>query len=97
MKSIPGLDLVEMRENLRCGSAGIYNILRPEMAQKLGERKVGHIIETGATEVVTANPGCAIQIATLLLAAGSDIKVTHIADFMDEAYANASESPARPD
>ncbi len=90
LNSIPELEMVEMRESsLCCGSAGVYNILRPEMARKLGERKVGHIIETGATEVITANPGCAIQIATLLREAGSDIKVTHIADFMDEAYANA--------
>lgn len=88
LKSIPGLELVEMRESsLCCGSAGIYNILRPEMARKLGERKVGHILDTGATEVITANPGCAIQIASLLREAGSDVKVTHIADFMDEAYA----------
>jgi len=91
LKSVPDIELVEMRESsLCCGSGGIYNILRPEMARKLGERKVGHIIETGATEVITANPGCAIQIATLLREAGSDIKVTHIADFLDEAYANAS-------
>lgn len=90
LESIPGLDLVEMHESsLCCGSAGIYNILRPEMARKLGERKVAHIIETGATEVITANPGCAIQMATLLRDAGSDIKVTHIADFLDEAYASA--------
>jgi glycolate oxidase iron-sulfur subunit len=67
------------------------------MARKLGERKVGHILETGATEVITANPGCAIQIATLLKAAGSDIKVTHIADFMDEAYANRPLSAAGAD
>lgn len=93
LKSVPDIELVEMRESsLCCGSGGIYNILRPEMARKLGERKVGHIIETGATEVITANPGCAIQIATLLREAGSDIKVTHIADFLDEAYANAPES-----
>lgn len=93
LKSVPDVELVEMRESsLCCGSGGIYNILRPEMARKLGERKVGHIIETGATEVITANPGCAIQIATLLREAGSDIKVTHIADFLDEAYANAPES-----
>lgn len=98
LKSIPELEFVEMRESsLCCGSAGIYNILRPEMARKLGERKVGHIIETGATEVVTANPGCAIQIATLLREAGSDIKVTHIADFLDEAYANATGSASEPE
>lgn len=97
LKSIPELEFVEMRESsLCCGSAGIYNLLRPEMARKLGERKVGHILETGATEVVTANPGCAIQIATLLREAGSDIKVTHIADFLDEAYANASDSESVP-
>jgi glycolate oxidase iron-sulfur subunit len=89
LQSVPGLELVEMRESsLCCGSAGIYNILRPEMARQLGERKIGHILETGATEVVTTNPGCAIQIATLLREAGSDVKVTHIADFLDEAYHN---------
>lgn len=96
LKSVPEIELIEMRESsLCCGSAGIYNILRPEMARKLGERKVGHIIETEATEVVTANPGCAIQIATLLREAGSDIKVTHIADFLDEAYANLPEPASR--
>lgn len=95
LKSIPDIDLIEMRESsLCCGSAGIYNILRPEMARKLGERKVNHILETGASEVVTANPGCAIQIASLLRAAGSNIKVTHIADFLDEAYTNAPDSEA---
>lgn len=95
LKSIPDLELVEMRESsLCCGSAGIYNILRPEMARKLGERKVGHILETDATEVITANPGCAIQIATLLREAGSDVKVTHIADFLDEAYTNVPEDYA---
>jgi glycolate oxidase iron-sulfur subunit len=97
LNSVPEIDLVDMRESsLCCGSAGIYNILRPDMARKLGERKVGHIIETGATEVVTANPGCAIQIATLLREAGSDIKVTHIADFLDEAYANSPEKAEVP-
>ncbi len=97
LRSVPDIELVEMRESsLCCGSGGIYNILRPEMARKLGERKVGHIIETGATEVITANPGCAIQIATLLREAGSDIKVTHIADFLDEAYSNAPEPVPAP-
>lgn len=91
LKSVPGLELVEMRESsLCCGSAGVYNILRPQMARQLGQRKVTHILETGATEVITANPGCAIQIATLLRESGSDLKVTHIADFLDEAYGDAA-------
>jgi glycolate dehydrogenase iron-sulfur subunit len=87
--SIPGIEFVEMPESsLCCGSAGIYNILRPEMARNLGRRKVQNLIASGAQEVITANPGCAIQIASLLREANSNIKVTHIADFLDEAFAD---------
>ena len=44
-----------------CGAAGTYNLNQPEMAEKLGRRKVGHIVATGAEELVTANVGCALQ------------------------------------
>ena len=58
LAAIPGLELVEMKESsLCCGSAGIYNIIREEMANELGDRKALHAMETPATEVITANPG----------------------------------------
>ncbi len=64
---IPGLELLEPREwELCCGSAGIYNLLQPEAAAKLGQRKAENLGATGADAVVAANPGCAIQIAAYL-------------------------------
>ncbi|MGI9254338.1 MAG: (Fe-S)-binding protein, partial [Thermomicrobiales bacterium] len=75
MKAIPGLNLVEMKESsLCCGSAGIYNILRPEMAEELGDRKAHHVMETPAEEVITANPGCAMQLRASLERNGGSVK-----------------------
>jgi glycolate oxidase iron-sulfur subunit len=87
LAAIPGLEFVEMKESsLCCGSAGIYNLIRRELANDLGDRKAEHAIETAATEVVTANPGCAMQLRTSLKRAGSPIRVRHIVEVLDEAY-----------
>jgi len=87
LKRVPGLKLQEMRESsLCCGSAGIYNIIRREMADDLGDRKAGNILATGASAVVTANPGCAMQLRTSLRRNGSDMPVRHIVEVLDEAY-----------
>jgi glycolate oxidase iron-sulfur subunit len=76
-----------MKESsLCCGSAGIYNLIRREMANDLGDRKIKNVLETPASEVVTANPGCAMQLRTSLLRNGSSIGVKHIVDILDEAY-----------
>jgi glycolate oxidase iron-sulfur subunit len=90
MKAIPGLQLVEMKESsLCCGSAGIYNIIREKMANELGDRKALHVMETSATEVITANPGCQMQVRASLRRNGSTARVRHIADLLDEAYGGA--------
>jgi len=90
IKSIPGIRLVEMKESsLCCGSAGIYNLLRPEMAKTLGDRKAENTAQTGATHVITANPGCALQLRASLDRMDSDIQVRHIVDLLDEAYSAA--------
>ena len=87
MAAIPGLNLIEMRESsLCCGSAGIYNLIRREMAEDLGDRKARHALETTATEVITANPGCAMQLRASLLRNGSSARVRHIVDLLDESY-----------
>ncbi len=76
-----------MKESsLCCGSAGIYNLIRRQMANDLGDRKAHHVIDTPATDVVTANPGCAMQLRTSLKRNGSSIRVLHIVDVLDEAY-----------
>jgi glycolate oxidase iron-sulfur subunit len=87
LKSIPGLTIKEMKESsLCCGSAGIYNIIRREMADDLGDRKAEHIMETHADQVVTANPGCHMQLRTSLRRNNSDMPVRHIVELLDEAY-----------
>ena len=64
LAAIPGLELLEPAEpEICCGSAGIYNLLKPEAAAELGRRKEGHLRATGADAVAAANPGCALQIA----------------------------------
>ncbi|MGI8593743.1 MAG: (Fe-S)-binding protein [Solirubrobacteraceae bacterium] len=64
LRSIPGLELLEPDEaEICCGSAGIYNLLKPEAAGELGRRKEGHLRATGAEAIAAANPGCSLQIA----------------------------------
>jgi glycolate oxidase iron-sulfur subunit len=87
LAQVPELKLVELTEaDWCCGSAGIYNLTQPEMAERLLNRKVSHIIETGAQAVVTANPGCILQIRQGLRARGRNIDVLHIVEVLDRAY-----------
>ncbi len=75
---IPGLRLVELRDSdLCCGSAGIYNIAEPEMADRLLELKMARIAETGASIVVSGNPGCLMQIAKGARVRGLPLEVVH--------------------
>lgn len=92
LAQVPGLELIEMKESsLCCGSAGIYNIIRKDMANELGDRKICHILETGASEVITANPGCAMQIRTSLHRRNATLPVMHIVEVLDEAYGGPSD------
>jgi glycolate oxidase iron-sulfur subunit len=87
LASIPGLKLKEMRESsLCCGSAGIYNVTEPEMAARLGNRKLDNAEATGAELVITGNPGCHIQLAGGLRRRGSAMRVRHIVEVLDQAY-----------
>jgi glycolate oxidase iron-sulfur subunit len=87
LAQIPGLKLVDLTESdWCCGSAGIYNLTQPEMADRLLERKVRHVIASGAEAVVTANPGCILQIEQGLRERGSNVKVLHIVEILDRAH-----------
>jgi glycolate oxidase iron-sulfur subunit len=87
LQAIPGLQLREMQESaLCCGSAGVYNITQPEMAAQLGARKVDRALDTGAELIVTANPGCAVQLAGELRSRGAGVQVRYIVELLDEAY-----------
>ena len=87
LAAIPGLDVVPLEEaDWCCGSAGTYNVTQPELARSILERKVANIMRTGADMVVTANPGCLMQIQSGLRQAGSNVRVVHLLDLLDEAY-----------
>ncbi|HET7559592.1 MAG TPA: (Fe-S)-binding protein, partial [Limnochordia bacterium] len=80
-------ELVPLVEaDICCGSAGIYNLVQPEMADDLLHRKVEHIAATRAKVVVTGNPGCALQIRLGLNRAGIAAEVLHPIELLDRAY-----------
>jgi glycolate oxidase iron-sulfur subunit len=87
LAQVPELSVVELTESdWCCGSAGIYNLTQPAMAARLLARKVSHVLDTGAQAVVTANPGCILQIQQGLRARGREIPVMHIVEILDRAY-----------
>jgi glycolate oxidase iron-sulfur subunit len=87
LRAIPGVTLVELFEsNWCCGSAGIYNLVQPEMADELLERKMKHIRATNCTVVATGNPGCLLQIVNGAKRAGLPLRVVHPITLLAEAY-----------
>jgi glycolate oxidase iron-sulfur subunit len=78
LRGIPGLELREPAGwEICCGSAGIYNLVKPEPAAELGRRKAEALLATGADAVAAANPGCALQIAAAAEGLGRRIPVHH--------------------
>lgn len=84
LRGIPGLDLREIKDaSICCGSAGLYNILNPQPARELGISKARNVIDTGAELLVTANPGCIMQIALGVERLGGRIGTAHVATVLD--------------
>ena len=85
LQAIPGLELAEVGDGATCcGSAGVYNLLQPEAARELGVRKAAAVRATGAALVVSANPGCSLQIAASLAATdGAVPAVAHTVQVLD--------------
>jgi len=84
LQSIPGLEISEIGEaDLCCGSAGIYNLIEPEAAAALRDRKVRNILRTGADVVVSGNPGCMMQIQSGLEIAGRPGRSLHFIELVD--------------
>jgi len=87
LASIPGLQLKEMRlPDLCCGSAGIYNVLHTKMALALLRKKMDSVNATGAGTIVTANPGCMLQLRAGVAKFGHGQRVAHVVEILDEAY-----------
>jgi glycolate oxidase iron-sulfur subunit len=89
LAAIPGVELVPIGESeVCCGSAGIFNLVQPEMAASLGQRKADHIAATGADIVVTSNPGCILQIRSSQTPA-QQRPVVHIIEVLDASIRGA--------
>ena len=87
LRAIPGLELVELPEQeICCGSAGVYNVLESAMAGELNRRKIGHIIDARVDAVVTANPGCYLQLASGLRAQAAPARLYHLAELLALGY-----------
>jgi glycolate oxidase iron-sulfur subunit len=86
LRQIPGLELVDLAEaELCCGSAGIYNLLQPEAARDLGDRKASHVGAARPDLVVSGNPGCLMQLSAALQRAGSPVPAVAMATLLDAA------------
>jgi glycolate oxidase iron-sulfur subunit len=87
LRAIPDLTLMELPESAWCcGSAGIYNLIQPEMANQLLDRKLKHIVSTGATVVATGNPGCLAHIANGLRRENIPVRLVHPITLLAESY-----------
>src|SRR3984957_6169624 len=84
LRGIPGLELVELRDaGVCCGSAGVYNLLQPEAARELGSRKADSVVDSGASLLISANPGCTLQISSELATRGVSLRTAHTAEVLD--------------
>ena len=84
LKQIPGVQLREpIDAALCCGSAGVYNILHPQVAEELGRQKVENLTNTGAQLIASANIGCFVQISKHLQLQGKSVPVLHPMQLLD--------------
>ena len=84
LRQIPNVKIREpMDAALCCGSAGVYNMLQPEVADELGQQKVENLLNTGAELIASANPGCSLQIKKHLGLKGKDVTLMHPMELLD--------------
>jgi len=96
LKSIPGLELREMPlADLCCGSAGIYNVVQPEMSMALLEKKMANVEISGADVIATANPGCMLQLRAGARQFGRGQRVAHVVELLAESYGIAPKDDPR--
>jgi glycolate oxidase iron-sulfur subunit len=92
LRAVSGVELVPIADPERCcGSAGVYNLTHPEVAGELQRDKVRAILAAKPDIVVSANPGCILQIRAGLREAGSTIPVVHLMRFVDDPAAAITE------
>jgi glycolate oxidase iron-sulfur subunit len=90
LSNIPGLELTEIPEGaICCGSAGIYNLVQPDAANALGDRKAQLIAPLNADVIATGNPGCILQLQSSLARLGQSTRVLHTIQLLDASIRGA--------
>lgn len=90
LRTAAGSQFVPLNGTERCcGAAGVYNLLQPEMSQRVLRDKLDHITETGADLLATGNPGCQMHIGAGARLAGMSLRVCHPIELVDQAYERA--------
>ena len=90
LRSIPGLELLDVPEaDWCCGSAGIYNLVHPELSQQILQRKMAHLAAVNPDVITTGNPGCLIQLSTGAKQHGLKAAVVHPIELLYGAYRTA--------
>jgi glycolate oxidase iron-sulfur subunit len=90
LRAVTGENFVALNGTERCcGAAGVYNLLQPEMSQRVLNEKLDHIKETGAALLATGNPGCQMHIGAGACLSGMKLSVCHPVEIVDEAYERA--------
>jgi len=92
LRAIPDLELVEVgtERDVCCGSAGIYNLVQPEAAAELGERKARNLLATGAQAIAAGNPGCAAQLDLHLRQLGTPLPIHHPVELVSRSITAAA-------
>ena len=94
LRGIPGMRLVDIPNGDQCcGSAGIYNLLEPESARAIGDRKAEHVLSTGVMVLASANPGCTLHIQSRLRARGASVDALHPVELLDRSIRAAMQGP----
>ena len=84
LRTIPQLEVLEIPEGgTCCGSAGLYNLVEPDPARELADRKLRNVLTTGADALVSSNPGCLLQIKSSLQRAGRSMPAFHLVELLD--------------
>jgi len=91
LRGIPGLTLVEIADaDQCCGSAGVYNLVQPQSARQVGERKVANVLDAAPELLVSANPGCTLQIQSILRDRGLSLRAAHPIEVLDASIRGAA-------
>jgi glycolate oxidase iron-sulfur subunit len=88
---VPGLTVLPLADaELCCGAAGTYNLVHPEMAERLAQRKTDAFAASGATALLTPNAGCHLHLGRKLRATGQPVPVLHPMELLDASYRRAA-------